>query len=60
VGVHLEWPLIPSYAAGRNAQLAALTRHLNARDDDELQVLLGDFNHGSLSIKADFSVRDTE
>ncbi len=42
VGVHLEWPMTPGAAAGRNTQLHNLARQL--ADTPDPTVLLGDFN----------------
>ncbi|MDH3715682.1 MAG: endonuclease/exonuclease/phosphatase family protein [Gammaproteobacteria bacterium] len=42
VGIHLEWPVTPSTAAGRNRQLDNLSLRMN--DVDEPLILIGDFN----------------
>ncbi len=44
VGVHLEWPLTPASAAGRNTQLENLALRLQKAASGEATVLLGDLN----------------
>lgn len=42
VGVHLDWPVTPVTAAGRNTQLDNLSQRL--KDVEEPLILIGDFN----------------
>jgi endonuclease/exonuclease/phosphatase (EEP) superfamily protein YafD len=42
VGVHLDWPVTPATAAGRNTQLDNLS--LRLKDVEEPLILVGDFN----------------